>query len=152
MRRLLRSRQACMTSMAMRAQKTHEEMTYPLPNAPKAFECTTYSVASRHEDEPEPTEDEMIKTHYLKHHPLYELRNIEEFHVDGYRHWLHGRVDYWNTETYPAKVSPWEMGSKFSHMFFVLFPFFAFTYIGAQYKIHLRENKNIKMPIVGVFS
>ena len=40
-----------------------------------------------------------LEVHYLKHHPLYEFRNFEEFHVDPYRHWLHGRVDYWNTES-----------------------------------------------------
>ena len=48
----------------------------------KQFEDNNISDVTRHEDEAEPTEDDMIKTHYLKHHPLYEFRNFEEFHVD----------------------------------------------------------------------
>ena len=118
----------------------------------KQFEDNNISDASRHEDEAEPTEDDMIKTHYLKHHPLYEFRNFEEFHVDNYRHWLHGRADYFNTETYPSKVSPWEMGSKFNHSIYLLMPVFSFVFIGYHYKKHLSFNKNVKMPIVGVFS
>ena len=105
----------------------------------------------RFEDEPEPSEDDQIKTHYLKHHPLYEFRNFEEFHVDGYRHWLHGRIDYLDEETYPAEISPWEMGSKLGHMFYVLLPFISFYWVGKHYKNHLRQ-KNVKMPLVGVFS
>jgi hypothetical protein len=87
----------------------------------------------------------------LKHHPLYEFRDLEEFHVDNYRHWLHQRVDYWNTETYPAQISPWEMGSKWGHFFFLIFPFFSMYYFGNQYKEHLKQ-KNQKNTIVGVFS
>ena len=93
----------------------------------------------------------MIVTHYLKHHPLYEFRDLEEFHVDGYRHWLHARGDYYNTETYPAAISPWEQGSKLGHLFFLLFPFISFYWFGNQYKEHCKQ-KNVKMPIVGVFS
>ena len=92
-----------------------------------------------------------VEVHYLKHHPLYEFRDLEEFHVDNYRHWLHARSDYWNTETYPAQISPWEMGSKWSHSFFLIFPLFSLYYFGYQYKEHLKQ-KNVKMPIVGVFS
>ena len=72
------------------------------------FESTRISTLDRFADEPEPTADDQIVTHYLKHHPLYEFRDLEEFHVDGYRHWLHARGDYYNTETYPAAISPWE--------------------------------------------
>jgi len=72
----------------------------------------------------------MIVTHYLKHHPLYEFRDFNEHHVDGYRHWLHARAEAFNTETYPAEVSPWEMGGKGGHMFFLFFPFFAMFFIG----------------------
>jgi hypothetical protein len=100
---------------------------------------------------PAPTEDDMIKVHYLKHHPLYEFRDFDEFHVDNYRHWLHQRADYWNTETYPAQISPWEMGSKWSHAFFLIFPFLSFYWLGNQYKEHLKQ-KNQKNTIVGVFS
>jgi hypothetical protein len=87
----------------------------------------------------------------LKHHPLYEFRDLEEFHVDNYRHWLHQRVDYWNTETYPAQISPWEMGSKWSHSFFLIFPLFSMYFFGNQYKEHLKQ-KNQKNTIIGVFS
>ena len=143
--RLLRSRQAGLQAMqsTMRASPYHSG---------KQFEEPNISDASRHEDEPEPTEDDMIKTHYLKHHPLYEFRNFEEHHVDNYRHWLHGRADYFNTETYPSAVSPWEMGSKFNHAFYLAMPFLSFVFIGFSYKKHLSYNKNVKMPIVGVFS
>ena len=92
-----------------------------------------------------------LEVHYLKHHPLYEFRDLEEFHVDNYRHWLHARSDYWNTETHPAQISPWEMGSKWSHSFILLFPLVSLYFFGYQYKLHLR-NKNVKDPIVGVFS
>ena len=71
-----------------------------------------------------------IENHYLKHHPLYEFKNFEEFHVDGYRHWLHGRADYFQTETYPGQLSAWEMGKKSNHMMYLLFPFFAFYFFG----------------------
>ena len=33
----------------------------------------------------------------------------------------------------PAQISPWEMGSKFNHAFFLIFPFFAFYYFGYHY-------------------
>jgi hypothetical protein len=102
-------------------------------------------------DEPEPKEEDQIIAHYLKHHPLYEFRNLEEYHVDPYRHWLHGRAEYYNTETYPAEVHPWEQGSKLGHMVFIFFPLFAFICIGNMYKTHCYQ-KNVKMPIVGVFS
>ena len=80
-------------------------------NDPKNFvpyESSRLMTADRFEDEPEPQEEDQIVTHYLKHHPLYEFRDFNEFHVDGYRHWLHGRVDYLDEETYPAQISPWE--------------------------------------------
>ena len=76
-----------------------------------------------------------LEVHYLKHHPLYEFRDLDEFHVDNYRHWLHGRSDYWNTESYPAQISPWEMGSKWSNSFFLIFPFFSLYWFGYQYVI-----------------
>ena len=115
------------------------------------FESTRISDLSRFEDEPAPKNDEQIVTHYLKHHPLYEFRNLKEFHVDPYRHWLHARGDYYNTETYPAEVSPWEKGSKFGHLFFVTLPFTCLFFLGNSYKHHLKQ-KNVKMPIIGVFS
>ena len=115
------------------------------------YESTRIATLDRFQDEPEPTQDEMIVTHYLKHHPQYEFRDLEEFHVDGYRHWLHARGDYFNTETYPAKISPWEMGSKMNHMICLLFPIFSLVVIGNAYKTHCLQ-KNVKMPIVGVFS
>ena len=63
----------------------------------------------------------MIKTHYLKHHPMYEFRDFEPLHIDGYREWLHSRVDYLGEETYPAEISPWEQGSKLGHLFLIFF-------------------------------
>jgi hypothetical protein len=117
----------------------------------RGWDSTRITEASRYKDMPAPTEDDMIKVHYLKHHPLYEFRDFDEFHVDNYRHWLHQRADYWNTETYPAQISPWEMGSKWSHAFFLIFPFLSFYWLGNQYKEHLKQ-KNQKNTIVGVFS
>jgi len=115
------------------------------------FESSRVMTADRFADEPEPTEEDQIVTHYLKHHPLYEFRDFHEAHIDGYRHWLHGRVDYLGTETYPAEISPWEQGSKLGHMFYILLPLLSFVYFGKGYKEHLKQ-KNVKMPIVGVFS
>ena len=94
----------------------------------------------------------MIKAHYFKHHPFYEFKQMNDLDVDPYRYWLHNRVDYLNTETYPGEVSPWERGSKLGHMFFVLLPFLSFYLVGNGYKRHLRMHKNVKMPIIGVFS
>jgi hypothetical protein len=139
MRRLMRSR-----AQTLSARNFDPKNVTP-------FESSRVSTLDRFADEPEPHEDEMIVTHYLKHHPQYEFRNFEEHHVDAYRHWLHSRGDYYNTETYPAKVSPWEQGSKVGHLFFLLFPFFSLFWIGNQYKAHLKQ-KNVKMNIVGVFS
>ena len=81
-----------------------------LPQNP--YESSRVADQSRFMDEAPPTDDDMvskyinlslninkIEVHYLKHHPLYEFRDLEEFHVDNYRHWLHARVDNWNTET-----------------------------------------------------
>lgn len=101
------------------------------------FESSRVMTADRFADEPEPAEEDQIVTHYLKHHPLYEFRDFEEFHVDGYRHWLHGRVDYLGTETYPGEISPWEQGSKLGHMFYVLLPFMSFYLVCKGYKKHL---------------
>ena len=65
----------------------------------------------------------------MKHHPMYEFRNFQELHVDGYLHWLHGRADYFNSESY-QKDSPWEMGSKPGHVFFVVgLPIFYFVFL-----------------------
>ena len=60
-------------------------------------------------------------------------------------------MDYYNTETYPAEISPWEKGTKWNHAFFLLFPVFSMWYFGNAYKEHLKQ-KNVKMPIIGVFS
>ncbi len=109
------------------------------------------STQNRYDDEPEPGEQDMIITHYLKHHPLYEFRNFHEHHVDPYRHWLHGRADYFNTETYPAEVSPWERGSKAWHSVIILFPFLALFFMPIMFDNHLKQ-KNVKMRIIGVFS
>ena len=101
------------------------------------FESSRLMTADRFADEPEPAEEDQIVTHYLKHHPLYEFRDFNEFHVDGYRHWLHGRVDYLDEETYPAQISPWETGNKVGHMFYVLLPFLSFYFVGKNYRKHL---------------
>ena len=82
---------------------------------------------------------------------MYEFRNFEELHVDGYRHWLHGRADYFASETYPGQVSPWEMGKKFNHCVYLFFPIGFFYFCGVEYRKHLRQ-KGIYMDIVGVFS
>ena len=148
--RLLKSR---MQALKLYQQQRAAMSTHP-SNDPKnfvPFESSRVMTADRFADEPEPAEEDQIVTHYLKHHPLYEFRDFQEFHVDGYRHWLHGRVDYLDEETYPAEISPWEQGSKLGHMFFVLLPFLSFFFISKSYKEHLKQ-KNVKMPIVGVFS
>ena len=147
MKTLMRSRKQ--TSAMMLAGRSQHNFFDPKDQVP--FESTRISNLSRFRDEPEPKENEQIVGHYLKHHPLYEFRNLEEFHVDGYRHWLHARAEYYNTETYPAEVSPWEQGSKLGHLVFLLFPLFAYFVIGNAYKSHCKQ-KNVKMPIVGVFS
>mmetsp|Transcript_23706 Transcript_23706/g.18125 ORF Transcript_23706/g.18125 Transcript_23706/m.18125 type:complete len:115 (-) Transcript_23706:38-382(-) len=103
------------------------------------------------EDEAPPTEDDMIKVHYLKHHPLYEFKNFEEFHIDPYRHWLHSRAEYYNTISAPAEIPIWQGGSPFWNFFFLLFPFLSFYFITNEYLEHLKH-KNVKTPIVGVFS
>ena len=124
-------------------------------NDPKNFyeyDSSRMMTKDRYADEPEPTEDDQIKTHYLKHHPLYEFRDFNEFHVDPYRHWLHSRVDYLGEETYPEEISAWEYGNKIGHMFFITLPFTCMWFIGSAYKEHLKKQKNVKMPIVGVFS
>ena len=100
---------------------------------PRNYESSRIADGSRFEDEPEPTDDDQIKSHYLKHHPFYEFRNFDELHVDGYRHWLHGRADYFQSETYPGEISAWEMGSKFNHCVYSTFPIFAFVFFGNQY-------------------
>tara|TARA_B110000285_G_scaffold140421_1_gene157159 strand:+ start:217 stop:477 length:261 start_codon:yes stop_codon:yes gene_type:complete len=82
---------------------------------------------------------------------MYEFKNHEEHHVDGYRHWLHGRADYFNSETYKGQIHPWEMGKKSNHMIYLLFPVFAFIWIPKEYRKQLRQ-KGIRMDIVGVFS
>lgn len=140
MRRLMKSR--------ARAQAVR---SFVEPKDQVPYESTRISQLSRFADEPEPTNDDMIVTHYLKHHPLYEFRNLEEHHVDAYRHWLHARADYYNTETYPAKISPWEQGGKAGHLFFLLMPVMSLFFLGNAYKEHCKQ-KNVKMPIVGVFS
>ena len=125
------------------------------------FESTRVQDARRFMDEPAPTEDEQIskyqliliclENHYLKHHPFYEFKNFDDLTVNPYKYWLHGRADYFQSETYPGELSAWEMGSKFNHMVYLLFPVFAFTFFGKQYRKHCKH-KNLKMPIVGVFS
>ena len=76
---------------------------------------------------------DFLENHYLKHHPMYEFRNFEELHVDGYLHWLHGRADYFNSETY-QKESPWEMGSKFGHLIYCVgLPIFYFIVLINNY-------------------
>ena len=64
---------------------------------------------------------------------MYEFRNFEEHHVDGYRHWLHGRADYFGKETYPTELSAWEMGSKFNHLIYLLFPFYGSYFLVNNY-------------------
>ena len=82
---------------------------------------------------------------------MYEFRNFRELDVNPYRYWLHGRADYFNTETYQGQISPWEMGSKFNHALFMFFPIWAFAFFGREYRKNLRL-KNVKMDIVGIWS
>ena len=64
---------------------------------------------------------------------MFEFRNFSELHVDGYLHWLHGRADYFNSETY-TKESPWDMGSKFGHLIYLVgLPVFYFTVLAQNY-------------------
>ncbi|CDW85944.1 UNKNOWN [Stylonychia lemnae] len=121
----------------LRANSSFSLLTGASPARFKPIEYQSSRVVdqSRFEDHPAPTEDDMIKTHYLKHHPLYEFRDYQDFHVDPYRHWLHARADYWNTESDPAQISPWEMGSKAYHSFFLVLPFICFYYLGNSYVI-----------------
>ena len=35
--------------------------------------------------------------------------------------------------SYPAKISPWEMGSKMHNSFYLIFPIFAFYWLGNAY-------------------
>ena len=136
MRRLMRSR-----LMAINQTQTSQLAARKLKDEDPAnfieYESPRLSTQDRYEDEPEPTADDMIKSHYFKHHPFYEFRDFNELDVDPYRYWLHGRVDYLNTETYPGEISPWERGSKLGHMFFVLLPFLSFIFVGKSYKNHL---------------
>ena len=67
---------------------------------PRNFEPSRVSDSRRFEDEAPPGDDDQIKNHYLKHHPMYEFRNFRELDVNPYRYWLHGRADYFNSETY----------------------------------------------------
>ena len=134
-RRLMRSR--------VQAQATLTARSYGnMPDEKKEnfipYESPLVNTQNRHEDEAPPSNDDMIVTHYLKHHPQYEFRNLDEFKIDNYRHWLHARIDYYNTETHPAEISAWERGSKFNHMIVVLFPLFSFAFFGRQYKAHLK--------------
>ena len=157
-RRLMRSRMQGMLLQQNRAsmstdqqgdgKKVHASMD---PSKFIPFESPRLVTQDRFEDEPEPGEQDQIVVHYLKHHPLYEFRDFKEFHVDGYRHWLHGRVDYLGDETYPGEISPWHQGNKVGHLFFVFLPVLCFWFIGNGYKTHLRQ-KNVKMNIIGVFS
>ena len=133
------------TQLATRMRPDQDSKNW-IPN-----EDPRVSTQNRYADEPEPQEHDMIITHYLKHHPLYEFRNFEEHHVDPYRHWLHGRVDYFNTETYPAEVAPWERGSKAWHIAMMLFPFLMMFWMPIAFDNHLRQ-KNVKMRVIGVFS
>ena len=118
---------------------------------PRPYESTRVADANRFEDEPEPSEDDQIKSHYLKHHPFYEFKNFDDLQVDGYKHWLHGRADYYQTETYPGEQSAWEQGSKIWHSLFMAMPIISMWIFGSAYRAHCK-NKNIKKPIVGVFS
>ena len=136
----MQSRVQAMRNLHAQQARAFSAENHP-SNDPKnfvPFESSRVMTADRFEDEPEPAEEDQIITHYLKHHPQYEFRDFKEFHVDGYRHWLHGRIDYLDEETYPAQISPWEQGSKLGHMFFVLLPFLCFTILGSGYKQHLK--------------
>ena len=64
---------------------------------------------------------------------MYEFRNFHQMDVGPYRNWLHGRADYFNTETYPGDISPWEMGSKWNHLMYVLWMPLAFLIFGCEY-------------------
>ena len=128
--------------MAMNKMRATQLTVRGLPDEdPKNFmDFTSPRVRTqdRYEDEPEPTEDDMIHVHYFKHHPMYEFKNFHDLDVDPYRYWLHNRVDYLGTETYPGEISPWERGSKMGHMFFVLLPVLSFIFVSSSYKKHLR--------------
>ena len=62
------------------------------PNEPKPHDM----------DEP-PSMDEIIKTHYMKHHPFYEYKGYDELNIDPYRYWVHSRIEYYNTVTWPMQ-------------------------------------------------
>ena len=148
-RRLLKSRmQALLLQRQSAAMSTHPRDD---PNNHIPFESNRLTDKSRFDDEPEPAEEDQIVTHYLKHHPLYEFRDFQEHHVDGYRHWLHNRIDYLGEEMHEGEISPWSYGNPAGHMFFVLLPFLSLIFVNKSYKEHLKQ-KNINMPIIGIFS
>ena len=102
-----------------------------------------------------PTKDEIIKVHYLKHHPMYEFRNMKELSIDPYRYWNHARIDAYNSPTYTieeAGVHPWEDSSKFWNIFMLLYPFLATAILTKEYKRHCLEAKNDPNYVIGVFS
>lgn len=148
MQRLMRSRVLALQTnyVSIRGLRPEDDPKNWIPN-----EDPRISTQNRYNDEPEPKEHDMIVTHYLKHHPLYEFRNFKESHVDPYRYWLHGRADYYNTETYPSEISPWEKGSKAWHMTIIAFPFLALFFVPIMFDNHLKQ-KNMKMRVIGVFS
>ena len=122
-----------------------------LNEAKTPYDSSRFGRRNIPESEPEPTEDDMIKVHYLKHHPMYEFRNYEEFHPDEYTYWLHNRHDYYNTETSPAEVHPWEQGSKVYNSFWFWMPPLLFYFMGSKY-VEYQRSRNNKQPIVNVWS
>ena len=61
MKALMRNNRA---SAVQKAARVQVDSKFQVP-----FESTRISTLDRFADEPEPTNDEQIVTHYLKHHP-----------------------------------------------------------------------------------
>lgn len=138
MNTLLRTRRYPLGAAMSTVRGTHRH-TYA-PNEPKPRDLDSA-----------PSEDEIIKIHYLKHHPMYEFKNFSEFSIDPYRYWMHARFDYLGSETYPAEKA--NMGySHFWYWAIVTIPIWATLWFNWAYKHHCREIRNIKDPILGVFS
>ena len=54
-----------------------------------------------HDLEAPPSDDEIIKIHYLKHYTHWEFKNYEDLHIDSYRYYLRYRFEHMGQDTDP---------------------------------------------------
>ena len=78
-RRLMKSRMQALQAQPSLTVRGYGDRPDEKPENYVPYESPNIITKDRFDDEAPPGEDEMIKAHYLKHHPFYEFKHYDSY-------------------------------------------------------------------------